>query len=545
MFRFKFRMVAALVATALTTMGCGGSGGDVPAKASFVPADGQVTVVTAKPSSVNAYAAARFLEQASWGPTPASVAEVQRLGIEGWIDQQLGLRASVLNAPNYVIDYDDSNKAAQNLAWNWTEKSLYDLPISGQDQLRQRTTWALYNFIVFGQNGFALDRIEYFNALQSNSLGSFKELLRVVTLNPAMGGFLNNNQNQAKSPNENYARELMQLFSVGLVKLGQDGSILRDAKGAPIETYSQADVMMATKALSGWENSWEKGLPKTNGANLKVPMRMRSNKDAHDTTEKVVLGTKIPAGQNAEKDLDSLLNILTTHPNAGPFVSRRLIQNMVTSDPSPEYITRVSKVYTSSGGNLAKVVKAILTDAEARAGDDPTQQIARVGKIKEPLLHFTNMLRGLGCTSTVMSRQGDGKIISVGTQKVYSAPNVFGYFAPNHKAPESLTPAPEQKLLRSDEVRRRIGALNYEMEVLSNFTNAGCEIDLYVKAVEKSDEALIALLSERFFKGAMPATIRLGAKNLLANELASQNSVQKFARLLEVLISTPTFGVVK
>ena len=545
MFRFKFRMVAAVVAAALTTMGCGGSGGDVPAKASFVPADGQVTVVTAKPSSVNAYAAARFLEQASWGPTPAAVAEVQRLGIEGWIDQQLGLRASVLNAPNYVIDYDDSNKAAQNLAWNWTEKSLYDLPISGQDQLRQRTTWALYNFIVFGQNGFALDRIEYFNALQSNSLGSFKELLRVVTLNPAMGGFLNNNQNQAKSPNENYARELMQLFSVGLVKLGQDGSILRDAKGAPIETYSQADVMMATKALSGWENSWEKGLPKTNGANLKVPMRMRTNKDAHDTTEKVVLGTKIPAGQNAEKDLDSLLNILTTHPNAAPFVSRRLIQNMVTSDPSPEYITRVSKVYTSSGANLAKVVKAILTDAEARAGDDPTQQIARVGKIKEPLLHFTNMLRGLGCTSTVMSRQGDGKIISVGTQKVYSAPNVFGYFAPNHKAPESLTPAPEQKLLRSDEVRRRIGALNYEMEVLSNFTNAGCEIDLFVKAVEKSDEALIALLSERFFKGAMPATIRLGAKNLLANELASQNSVQKFARLLEVLISTPTFGVVK
>jgi uncharacterized protein (DUF1800 family) len=541
----KFSYFMATLFTALVVSGCGGSGNDLPAKASFVPADGQVTVVTAKPNNVNAYAAARFLEQASWGPTTATVAEVQRLGIEGWIDQQLGLRASLLNAPNYVIDYDDSNKAAQNLAWNWTDRSLYDLPMSGQDQLRQRTTWALYNFIVFGQNGFALDRIEYFNALQSNSLGSFKELLRVVTLNPAMGGFLNNNQNQAKSPNENYARELMQLFSVGLVKLGQDGTILRDAKGAPIETYSQADVMMATKALSGWENSWEKGLPKTNGANLKVPMRMRSNKDAHDTTEKVVLGTKIPAGQNAEKDLDSLLNILTTHPNAAPFVSRRLIQSMVSSDPSPEYITRVSKVFTESNGNLAKVVKAILLDPEARAGDDPTQQISRVGKIKEPLLHFTSMMRGLGCTSIVMSRQGDGKILNVWTQKIYAAPNVFGYFAPNHKAPESLTPAPEQKLLRSDEVRRRIGAVSYEMEVLSNFTNAGCEIDVFVKAVEKSDEALIALLSERFFKGAMPATLRLGAKNLLANELASQNSVQKFARLLEVLISTPTFGVVK
>lgn len=542
---FTLKTYAAVLAVVGAVSGCGGSGNDVPAKASFVPSDGQVAVVTAKPNSVNAYAAARFLEQASWGPTPASVAEVQRLGIEGWIDQQLGLRASVLNAPNYVIDYDDNNKAAQDLAWRWTDKSLYDLPLSGQDQLRQRTTWALYNFIVFGQNGFALDRVEYFNTLQNNSLGTFKELLRVVTLHSAMGNFLNNNQNLANSPNENYARELMQLFSVGLVKLGQDGTILRDAQGKPIETYTQADVIMATKALSGWENAWVKDLPRTNGSNLKVPMRMRTSKDAHDITEKVVLGTKIPAGQNAEKDLDSLLNILTAHPNAAPFVSRRLIQNMVSSDPSPEYISRISKVFTASGGNLAKVVKAILTDSEARAGDDPTQQIARVGKIKEPFLHFNNMMRGLGCTSTVMSRQGDGKIISVGTQRIFAAPNVFGYFAPNHKAPESLTPAPEQKLLRSDEVRRRIGAISYEMEVLNNFTNAGCEIDLFVKAVDKSDEALIALLSERFFKGAMPATLRLGAKNLLANELASQNSVQKFARLLEVLISTPTFGVVK
>ena len=542
---FKLKKIGSAILIACLLTACGGSSNDSTTKASFVPADGQVSVVTGKPTSVNAFAAARFLEQASWGATPATVAEVQRLGIEAWIDQQLGLRASVLNAPNYVIDYDDNNRAARDLAWQWSDKSLYDLPLSSQDQLRQRTTWALYNFIVFGQNGFALDRIEYFNAIQANSLGSFKELLRVVTLNPAMGSFLNNNENLAKSPNENYARELMQLFSVGLVKLGQDGSILRDSKGKPIETYSQDDVIMATKALSGWEHSWEKGLPRTNGSNLKVPMRMRTWSGAHDTTEKTVMGVKIPAGQNAEKDLDSLLDILTKHPNAGPFVSRRLIQSLVSSDPSPEYLSRISQVFTTSNGNLSKVVKAILLDPEARAGDDPTKQIARVGKIKEPLLHFTNMMRGLGCTSTVMSRQGEGKIISVWTQRIYAAPNVFGYFAPNHKAPESLTPAPEQKLLRSDEVRRRIGAVSYEMEVLSNFTNAGCEIDLFVKAVEKSDEALITLISERFFKGAMPATLRLGAKNLLANELATQNSVQKFGRLLEVMISTPTFGVVK
>lgn len=170
----KLTQVGTVIFSAILLTACGGSSNDAPTKASFVPADGQVSVVTAKPTSVNAYAAARFLEQASWGPTPASVAEVQRLGIEAWIDQQLGLRASVLNAPNYVIDYDDNNRAARDLAWQWSDKSLYDLPLSGQDQLRQRMTWALYNFIVFGQNGFALDRIEYFNALQSNSLGALK-----------------------------------------------------------------------------------------------------------------------------------------------------------------------------------------------------------------------------------------------------------------------------------------------------------------------------------------------------------------------------------
>jgi hypothetical protein len=218
---------------------------------------------------------------------------------------------------------------------------------------------------------------------------------------------------------------------------------------------------------------------------------------------------------------------------------------MVTSDPSPEYIWRVSKVFKDSGGNLAKVTKAILMDPEARAGDDPSKSIARVGKIKEPYLHFSNVMRALGCTATVASKNGGGQILTAWTQDPFVAPNVFGYFAPNHKAPESLTPAPEQKLLSSSEVRRKIGSLAWEMQVVSNFTNAGCEIDLFVKAVERSDEALISLISERFFKGAMPATLRLGAKNLLSKELASESSVQKIAKLLEVLVSTPTYGVIK
>ena len=521
---------------------CGDSSKQAQAP-SFVASEGQVLVSDPVPKNANFYAASRFLEQASWGPNTASVADVQRSGQTAWIDRQLALPASILRAPNYVIDFSDENQAARDLAHGWIQLRFMDLAMGGEDQLRQRMTWALFNFIV--ANGNPYGRVEYMNTLQKNALGSFSDLIKGISLSPIMGTFLNNDQNEANRPNENYARELMQLFTVGLVLLNQDGTLQRDASGKPLETYTQQDVIEATKALSGWQPAWEANLPQQNWGNFGVPMRPKSWSGAHSAEQKKVLGKIIPAGQGIEKDLDSLIAILVNHPNTAPFVARRLIQSLVTSNPSPEYMTRVSKVFVSSGGNLGQVAKAILLDPEARTGDSPLNQKPIVGKIKEPLLHFTNMLRGLGCTSTVMSRQGDGKIISVGTQKVYSAPNVFGYFAPNHKAPESLTPAPEQKLLRSDEVRRRIGALNYEMEVLSNFTNAGCEIDLFVKAVEKSDETLIALLSERFFKGAMPATIRLGAKNLLANELASQNSVQKFARLLEVLISTPTFGVVK
>jgi uncharacterized protein (DUF1800 family) len=544
--RFQLRALPAALALTLWLAGCGGvNQGDVPAKASFVPAEGQVTVVTATPNNTNAYAAARFLEQASWGPTPSTVKDVQKLGIEGWIDQQLGLRASVLNAPNYVVDYDNNNRAASDLAWNWSAQRLYDLHIAGADQLRLRTTWALYNFIVFGQMGFAIDKLEYFNALQKNSLGTFKDLLRVVTLHSTMGGFLNNNQNLANSPNENYARELMQLFTVGLVKLSPDGTVLRDANGKPLETYTQADVINATKALSGWEHAGDPSLPVTNGSNARVPMRPRQWKEAHDFTQKVVLGVTIPAGQTIEQDLESILSILTTHPNTAPFVSRRLIQSLVTSDPSPEFLGRISKVFKDSGGNLSKVVKAILLDPEARAGDDPTKQLARLGKIKEPFLHFTNSVRALGCTSAILDKKNDGRVIQAWSQNIYAAPNVFGYFAPNYKTPESLTLAPEQKLLNSDEIRRRVGVFSYELQNNPNFTNAGCEVALFVSAAEKSDEALIALISERFFKGALPATLRLGAKNLLSKELATEKPVQKFAKLLDILLSTPTYGVVK
>jgi hypothetical protein len=148
MTRHYLKLASGPLLAAMLLSACGGAGTpDKPAKASFVPADGQVTLATATPTSINSFAAARFLEQASWGPTPASVAEVQKLGIEAWIDQQLNMRPSTLNAPNYVINFNNNDQAANNLAFGWFNLRIQDLAMGGQDQLRQRVSWALYNFV--------------------------------------------------------------------------------------------------------------------------------------------------------------------------------------------------------------------------------------------------------------------------------------------------------------------------------------------------------------------------------------------------------------
>jgi hypothetical protein len=306
-------------------------------------------------------------------------------------------------------------------------------------------------------------------------------------------------------------------------------------------------VIEATKALSGWGNDYSPFLPRTNSANYAKSMIAESWQGAHDSTSKTVLGSPIAGGQSTSQDLDSLIAILVNHPNTAPFVSRRLIQNMVSSSPSPAYLSRVSAVFTNSRGDLAQVIKAILLDPEARAGDDPTQQIARTGKMKEPVLAHNNALRAMGCTQAVGDSRNSrpDSIYDAWPQMPYNAPSVFGYFSPNHTAPESLVPAPEQNLITADEIRRRAGGLTWRLEKKTDFTQAGCEVDLFINAAATSDEAWIALINDRFFKGAMPAPLRQGAKKLLTQDLVNQTPQRKFTELLQILISTPTFGVVK
>lgn len=503
--------------------------------------DGQVGSTAG--TAITFYQAARLLEQASWGPTPAAVAEVQQLGLSGWIDQQLSLPPTTLNAPQFVINHDVNNRAQAEQADHWFSSRVVDSAIGGPDQLRQRVAWALFNFIPVGFIQ-PYGQTEYFNMMQRSALGSFKELLREVTLNPGMGFFLNNDENEASRPNENYARELMQLFSVGLVLLNADGTVRRDAKGAPIETYTQQDVKEATRALSGWGRVWENNLPSSNFANFGKKMVPKTGNGAHDSGAKRVLGQDIPAGQSIQQDLDRLLDILIDHPNTAPFVSKRLIQSMVSSDPSPEYLGRVSRVFAQSRGDLKAVVKAILLDPEARAGDNPSRQLPRIGKIKEPYLAYTMTLRGMGCRIAVGDRNNTARPIW-SNQNPFAAPSVFGYFAPNHKTPESQNLAPEEKLLTATEFSRRVGGMYWELQQPDLFRAAGCEIDRIESVARQSDEAIIAFVAQRYLRGSMPPPLRLSMQTLLRERMSNEEPLGKFASVLGLALASPYGGVVK
>jgi uncharacterized protein (DUF1800 family) len=539
----KLAVMSLFVALALT--GCGGnSDAPVTPRLEYATLKGQVNLSSVTPASVSAYAAARFLEQASWGPTPQAIEEVQRLGIEGWLDRQLATPPSVLNAPGFVINHDSNNRAEQDMAWTWRDRSFIDLGVSGPDQLRQRVSWAIFNYIpITGSQPYG--DITYFNALQTHALGSYKSLLKAVTLHSAMGHFLNNNQNTADQPNENFARELMQLFSVGLVLLNDDGTVKRDSSGKAIETYSQTDVREATRALSGWNNDWQKDLPTSNFGNFGKPMIPRTwPSNAHDAGQKQLLGQTIRANQSIDKDLDQVLDILVSHPNTGPFVATRLIQHLVASDPSPSYVSRVAQVFARTNGDLKQTVRAVLLDPDARNSDVLGRQTPRAGRMKDRLLFSTGTLRALGCRAVPMVSHWDDAVLRpvIGRD---NPPSVFGFFSPFHRAPESLVLAPEQRLLGRSEVNSRGWLLSNLERSREGFVQAGCEVALFEQAAKESDESLLTLVNNRFFRGSMPPPIQRGGRDLLATELADKSPSQKTSGLLEALLLTPSYGVVK
>ncbi len=545
---WRLALLAALLA------GCGPASqpGDSPSNSA-----GQVKPVVVSPMSF--YAASRAADQVSFGATPALVAELQGKGLDAWMAAQFALPATVNPAPSWVVEFDINNMAQSARAGNYVSEDFLRRALTAPDQLRQRVAWALFQYIPVSQ-GQAYGQVSYYSMLLNQAFGNYADLLRAVTIHPMMGFYLNNELNRPPSsecswcqPNENYARELMQLFTVGVVQLNTDGSTARDAQGKAKETYTQKDVEELARALTGWTHTPSAApLPDSNWENFAYPMVPEQNPILHDRGAKTVMGTAIPAGLGAAEELEAVIALLMKHPNTAPFVSLRLIQHLVTSNPSPAYLARVAAVFRNNGqgvaGDMKALLRAVLMDSEARLGDTPGADTTRIGKIREPIQWLTGALRGMGCKEPA---HGNGNpfpyVITPPGQPPNSPPSVFSFYQATDRAPGSNLLAPEQKLLNTQELTNRLGSFSWtyldpnNSASATNYAASGCDIAALGKAFAQSPQAYIDLVGTRWFRGAMPATLR----NFLTALATGQtwNTPEDAALvLLQFALSSPYYG---
>lgn len=555
--------LAAMVVAVLQA--CGGDAGPAVRSAAADAADGPSASkgqVAAVPTyKVSYYAAARFADQVSFGATPALLEDIRAKGFEAWIDAQMALPHVAYNT-SLLEGYRDPVPESYNS--NVREQILGRM-VAAPDQLRQRVTWGLSQWVVAAYTkGEHAGWLHWASLLDRNAFGNYRTLLRDVSLNPHMGHYLDNDQNRPKSeecqhcaPNENYARELMQLFSIGVNKLEADGTPVRDARGRFVETYTQRDVEELARVLTGWTHDPNPpNRPQKNWGNWAKPMVASTWPPERDSGRKVVMGREFPAGQSTSKDLDDAIDLLMSHPNIAPFVALRVIQHLVKSDPSPAYVGRVALKFRDNGqgtkGDMKAVVKAALLDAEARRGDDPSKVQPLDGKFREPVLHRVAAVRGLGCTK--MPLVAWGNILEPQSQRPYSPESVFSFYAPTDRAPGSNLLAPEQKLATANEFTGRLGELTWlrrngadQGPTWSGFTEAGCSLDSFSRAFERSPREFLDLVSQRWFRGAMPPTLRSALELQIKRPTwwPRDDPAQGAISIIGVALASPYYGVIK
>ena len=401
--------------------------------------------------AVSPAAAARFLQQASFGPTPALVAEVQKSGFSKWIDDQIALDAanwSPIPAPSVDAKGNTSLRPAQD--------AFFVNAVNGRDQLRQRVAFALGQiWVVSGVKLKPEAMVPYLRLLQQDAFSTYDKIMYDVTVSPAMGHYLdmvnNNKPTAGRGANENYARELLQLFTIGLVQLDSYGRPVKDADGNLIPTYNQDVIEGFARAFTGWTYAPKPGAAGSrfgNPAYWDAPMVAFENN--HDQTGgKLLLNNyTLPRNQTAEQDLKDALANVFNHPNVGPFICRQLIQRLVSSNPSDAYVHRIAAVFDSKPrGDMTAVVKAILLDPEARAGDE-IGAWNQSTKLREPALWITALMRALNAQVAPSNALTEGA--SKLGQTIYFPATVFNYFLPGYEINISDTTtynAPEFQLL--------------------------------------------------------------------------------------------------
>jgi uncharacterized protein (DUF1800 family) len=401
--------------------------------------------------------AARFLAQATFGATSANIAAVTSQGYSTWIADQRAITPSSHLAATREDAAAYPNTGQFPITSNNRQEAWWAISVTGQDQLRQRVAFALSEIFVVSDVASALTNqpealANYYDLLAGDAFGNYRTLLQDVTLSPVMGNYLNMlrsaaaNAAKGTSADENYARELMQLFTIGLNQLNPDGTLTLDSTGLPIPTYDQATIVQTANVLTGWSYHSTLTNPSFSGGTADWYNPMQLFPAQHDNTQKTIVGgVIIPPSQGGATDLKILLDTLFNHPNAGPFFARGLIQHLVTSNPSPGYVYRVASVFANDGsgtrGNLAAVVQAVLTDYEARSPAMLTN--ASFGKLKEPLLRQTALYRAFNGRSS-SGRWGIAALFTPDTsiaQAALRSPTVFNFFPPDFVLPGPLAQA--------------------------------------------------------------------------------------------------------
>jgi len=484
----------------------------------------QVQVGPTNPQ-VSAGAARRFLEQAAFGPTPTEALHVQQVGFQGWMNEQFAMP----QVSNYNGSANQSGMSTLFLT----------NAVMNQDQLRQKVAFALSQIMVTSLNKIIWNgpMAMYQEMLMANSFGNFRKLLGDVTLSPVMGQYLDMANNGKANPitgmvaNENYAREILQLFSLGTKVLNQDGTVPLDVNNNPIPTYTQVDVTEFARVFTGWTYAPAPGGNVIWGAYQNQNGPMVPYPAQHDTGAKTLLnGYVSPAGLSAAQDLNNALDNIFNHPNVGPFISRLLIQHTVKSNPTPAYIQRVASVFADNGqgvrGDLKAVVTAILLDSEARTNDTGALDSPNDGHLQEPVLLIAGFVRAFGGIMTNQNYFGY-TLTNLG-QDIYNAPSVFNYYSPGFRAPGVPLAGPEFQIHTPNNA---IGCSNLVAGMFNAYNNAvqtngpGTTLDLSgFVPLASNPAALVDALDFTLTHGAMPAAMKQIVVNAVTNDSAGSIS---------------------
>lgn len=539
---------AAQAVVALTLSACGGGGSSGVSPAPVVPPVDSQPPASVAPTRAQA---ARFLAQASLSATPAQATEVQSLGYSAWLDSQMAIARSSSNVAWLrskglaIPDNRNSQVGSEPMLW----RKL----LSSPDPLRQRIALALSEIMVISISGVANTSFKQFAAgafmdiLDANAFGSYRTLLEQVSTSVAMGGFLTYKGSRKADPttgglpDENYARELMQLFTVGLVQLNLDGSAKRDAKGQALETYVQDDVTQLARVFTGWDIDTSVG---SADDPIRVTSPMVNIATRHESGEKRFLGTVIPAGTDGVTSLRLALDTLVAHPNMGPFIGRQLIQRLVTSQPSASYVARVAAVFNNNGagvkGDLRAVIRAILLDPEAHT--EVTLADNSFGKLREPVLRFVQWARTFGITDTA----DEWRIADLSDpatrlgQSPLRAPSVFNFFRPGYVPPNSGIgdrTAPEFQITTESSVA---GYVNFMQGCIANGISGLKPDYTAVKLLVADSAALLAELNFLLAAGQMSmatmSTLKAALESISATSATGANN-RLYAALTLVMAS--------